>query len=275
MPLRAPDGAVDGVLIIGAEITDQVLGLRQSEQVAYAAEQSRLQMENSKREAIAAALIELGHELPSRVTIAEVIAGGPAEGLLQAGDVVLSYDGAVLHDTAGLLAAIDRTGAGGTGSIVVLRNGVERTFEITPVAGRDPERRALIGVYVAVEYEFPFEVDIQLQKVGGPSAGLMFALGIIDKLTPGALTGGERIAGTGEISATGQVGAIGGIRQKLYGARDAGAEWFLAPAGNCGEVVGHVPDGIEVFRVATLDDALTVLDGIRAGDTSDLPRCTG
>ena len=103
---------------------------------------------------------------------------------------------------------------------------------------------------------------------------MMFALGIIDTLTPGSLNGGEKVAGTGTISADGTVGPIGGIRQKLWGAKDAGADWFLAPESNCDEVVGHVPDGLRVFAVEDLDDSLAVLDAIRdGGDLDALPTC--
>ena len=119
-------------------------------------------------------------------------------------------------------------------------------------------------------------VTVNLGDVGGPSAGTMLALGIYDKLTPGALTGGERFAGTGTITADGVVGPIGGIRQKMYGAQRAGAEWFLAPEANCDEVVGHIPAGLQVFAMTSLDDAIdivqTVADG---GDTSKLATCGG
>ena len=126
---------------------------------------------------------------------------------------------------------------------------------------------------MSVTYDFPFEVQIQLDKVGGPSAGMMFALGIIDKLTPGQLQGGENVAGTGTIDQSGAVGPIGGIQQKLHGALESGATWFLAPADNCDEVTGNIPDGLTVFSVSTLDQALTALEGIKTGDTSDLPTC--
>ncbi|MFW8745634.1 S16 family serine protease, partial [Mesorhizobium japonicum] len=102
----------------------------------------------------------------------------------------------------------------------------------------------------------------------------MLALGIYDKLTPGDLTGGAHIAGTGTIDASGEVGAIGGIRQKMYGARDAGATWFLAPAANCDEVVGHVPAGLHVAKVGTLDQALADVRDIAAHRTSGLATCT-
>jgi PDZ domain-containing protein len=104
---------------------------------------------------------------------------------------------------------------------------------------------------------------------------MMFALGIIDTLSPGELNGGDQVAGTGTITGLGEVGPIGGIRQKLWGAKDAGAEWFLSPEANCDEVVGHVPDGLRVFSVATLDDALTALEAVRDdGDLDALPTCT-
>jgi len=102
----------------------------------------------------------------------------------------------------------------------------------------------------------------------------MFALGIIDTLSEGELNGGKDIAGTGTIDAAGTVGPIGGIRQKLYGAAGAGADYFLAPARNCNEVVGHVPSGLRVFSVGTLDEALTVLSTLRdGGDLDALPTC--
>jgi len=105
---------------------------------------------------------------------------------------------------------------------------------------------------------------------------MMFALGIIDKLTPGPLTGGNDVAGTGTISVDGSVGPIGGIRQKLYGAKDDGAEYFLAPTENCAEVAGNVPDDLTVFAVSTLDEALAAVEVVAAeGDITALPTCTG
>jgi PDZ domain-containing protein len=147
------------------------------------------------------------------------------------------------------------------------------SFDITPSI---PEGATapIIGVVISSEYDFPFDVTIQLDNVGGPSAGQMFALGIIDKLTPGSITGGENVAGTGTITAAGDVGAIGGIRQKMYGAKDAGADYFLAPESNCDEVTGHIPAGLTVFAIETLDDSLAALEAISTGaDTSELPTC--
>ena len=97
----------------------------------------------------------------------------------------------------------------------------------------------MIGVIVRESFRFPFPIKIKVGNIGGPSAGLMFALGIVDKLTPGNLTGGRFVAGTGEIEANGAVAPIGGIQQKMAGARDAGATLFLTPAANCADAVGR------------------------------------
>ena len=129
----------------------------------------------------------------------------------------------------------------------------------------------MIGVQVQEQYKFPFTVKISVGDIGGPSAGMMFALGIIDKLTPNNLTGGKFIAGTGEITASGQVQPIGGIQQKMVGARDAGATVFLAPAANCADTAGAVPAGLRVVKVATLSQAVSDLEAIKAGKS--VPSC--
>ncbi|MFD9676051.1 S16 family serine protease, partial [Streptomyces sp. NPDC059981] len=124
------------------------------------------------------------------------------------------------------------------------------------------------------DHTFPFPIDIKLADVGGPSAGLMFALGIVDKLNPESLTGGKFIAGTGTIDDAGKVGPIGGIQMKTIGARQAGAEYFLTPADNCAAAAAHVPDGLTLVKVDTIDDATKALQKIGKGDTAGLPRCT-
>jgi Lon-like protease len=237
-------------------------------------EQGRLDMENSQKEAVAAALRELGYELGGTVTVAETQPGLPADGVLEAGDVLVSVNGGSFADVTELREAIAENGVDAPAEVVVDRAGEQVTEQVTPVLAEDGET-PVIGVYVEGQYDFPFEVQIQLENVGGPSAGMMFALGIVDKLTEGELNGGADVAGTGTIAGSGEVGPIGGIRQKMYGALRAGAEWFLAPADNCGEVVGHVPDGLTVFSVSTLDEALAALEVIAdGGDTASLPTCT-
>jgi len=237
-------------------------------------EQGAVDMANSQKEAIAAALTSLGYDIPSTLSVVQTQEGSPAQGLLQAGDIIESLNGKTFPDVTGLRAEIAANGVDTPAALVILRDGAEQSLQITPVLSATENPTPILGIIVGSEYEFPFEVKIQLENVGGPSAGMMFALGIIDKLTPGELNGGENVAGTGTISATGEVGPIGGIRQKMYGAVNAGATVFLAPADNCNEVTGHIPAGLAVFKVATLDDSLAVLDAVSSGDdTSDLPVC--
>ncbi|GGH33255.1 YlbL family protein [Microbacterium album] len=237
-------------------------------------QQNATLMVDSQAEATAAALSELGYDVGASVEVTDLTGDdAPAAGILEPGDRILTADGRAVRDAAHLRDLI-QSGGGDPVEIMFERDGERRTVQITPEQGSVAgETMWLIGVTLTTAFDFPIDVTIQLDNVGGPSAGMMFALGIIDVLTPGALNGGEQVAGTGTITANGEVGAIGGIRQKLYGARDAGAEWFLAPAGNCREVVGHVPDGLSVFAVETLDDALAALEGISDGDTAGLPTC--
>ena len=228
-------------------------------------------MINSQQDAIAAALTHLGYDYPTMVSVASVPEGSPAEGVIEPQDQISAVNGTPVANVAELRAALQTNGAEMAASLDIVRGGAAQTVEVTPI---DNDGTIVAGVNVSVAYDFPFEVQIQLDKVGGPSAGMMFALGIIDKLTPGELQGGENVAGTGTIDQAGTVGPIGGIQQKLYGAVENGASWFLAPADNCDEVTGNIPDGLTVFSVATLDEALVALDAIKTGaDTSDLPSC--
>lgn len=238
-------------------------------------EQGRIDMENSQKEAIAAALTYLGHDVPSTLTVVEPTAGGPSEGVLLPGDVVVSVNGEVPADVTALRGLIADNGVSVPADVVVIRDGVEQTFRINPTLSDGETPAPVIGIIVGSDYDFPFTVTIQLENVGGPSAGMMFALGIIDKLTPGPINGGEFVAGTGTISSTGEVGAIGGIVQKMWGAKNAGADWFLAPEANCNEVVGNIPSGLTVYSVDTLDDAIVALAAIRSdGDGAGLKTCT-
>ena len=232
-------------------------------------------MVDSQHEATAAALHELGYDTGAEVTVVSTIDDSPADGLLEEGDIVEKVDGVDVTSAAALRAAIQDS-EGDAVELTVRRGGdqqmgIDVTPELEQVNGVDTW---LVGITLSTEYDFPFDVHIQLDNVGGPSAGMMFALGIVDELTPGELTGGNDIAGTGTIDATGAVGPIGGIRQKLYGARDAGADYFLAPASNCDEVVGHVPDGLTVISTATLEQSIDAIEVIADGsDVGDLPKC--
>ncbi|CAH0273201.1 PDZ domain-containing protein [Microbacterium sp. Bi128] len=231
-------------------------------------------MSDSQLEASAAALRALDYDVPQDIVVGTVDDAGAAAGVLELGDVVTSVDGTPVTTVDEVRSAV-QTGAGAPVSLAIDRNGAESSVSVTPrLSDVNGQQQWLLGVGLTLGFDLPVDVKIQINNVGGPSAGMMFALGIIDKMSPGDLTGGQHIAGTGTIDAAGNVGGIGGIRQKLYGARDAGATWFLAPRANCGEVVGHVPDGIRVFSVSTLQDSLKVLETIRdGGDLDALPTC--
>ncbi|MDY0909319.1 YlbL family protein [Microbacterium sp. CFBP9034] len=237
--------------------------------------ESAAMMVDSQQEATAAALTELGYDVGAQIAVHSILEGSAAEGVLQDDDIVLEANGTPLADVEALRKIVN-AGEGAPVELLIERDGEEQTVSITPKETEvDGETLWLLGVNLMADYEFPIDVTIQLNNVGGPSAGMMFALGIIDTLTPGELNGGDQVAGTGTITGLGEVGPIGGIRQKLWGAKDAGAEWFLSPEANCDEVVGHVPDGLRVFSVATLDDALAALEAVRDdGDLDALPTCT-
>ncbi|MBD8024300.1 YlbL family protein [Microbacterium gallinarum] len=237
--------------------------------------ESAQMMVDSQQEATAAALTELGYDVGARISVHSILDDSAAEGVLEENDVIVAADGEPATDAAALRKIVNDAG-GAPVELLIDRDGEEQTVSITPKETEvDGEKTLLLGVNLITDYDFPIDVTIQLNNVGGPSAGMMFALGIIDTLTPEQLNGGQNVAGTGTITADGEVGPIGGIRQKLFGAKDAGAEWFLAPDANCDEVVGHVPDGLQVFAVETLDDALDALEAVRdGGDVDALPTCT-
>jgi Lon-like protease len=226
------------------------------------------QMASSQELATAAALTQLHIPYQTNVEVLQTVAGYPASKVLKAGDVIEAVDGQAVTGETALSSLITAHPAGTTLQLKVLRAGKTLTV---PVASKLSGSTPVIGVNVQQQYKFPFNVNITVGNIGGPSAGMMFALGIIDKLTKDNLTGGKFIAGTGEITAAGQVQPIGGIQQKMVGARDAGATVFLAPAGNCSDVRGSIPAGLKVVKVSTLSGAVTDLEDLKAGTA--VPSC--
>ena len=235
--------------------------------------QSAVEMTESQENATTAALRQLGIPVTTRVLVDELSDGSPARGRLEPGDVVLEVDGQPAAGGARLRALITAHEPGEQVRVAVRRDGKRVEASIKTSAAEDG--RAIVGILTKDEADYPFTVEISLRDVGGPSAGLMFALGIVDKLTPGALTGGSYVAGTGTIDDAGQVGAIGGIPQKMDGAREVGATVFLVPEGNCAEAVDTAPDGLRLVKVDSLEHAVTALDAMRAGRQDDLPVCVG
>ncbi len=232
--------------------------------------ESTAQMEVSQQDAIAAALTELGYELDRQLYVASVIAETPASKKLVAGDFLVAV-GSVAVATYEELRAQIQLSEGNSVIIKVIRDGKPMEFELTPEKKEDSW---VIGAMVGYVYDFPVDIKLQLGDVGGPSGGLIFALGIYDALTEGSLAGKTHIAGTGTITADGSVGPIGGIELKLISAKKAGATLFLAPEGNCSEVVGQIPDGLSVVIVKDLKSALTAIEDFNSGKPVRPISCT-
>ncbi|WP_372595593.1 PDZ domain-containing protein, partial [Actinotalea sp.] len=228
-------------------------------------------MVSSQENATVSALEELGYEVPTTLTVESTMEGSGAQGVVESGDVVTSLDGLSLTSFADLSAAMDVVGPGQSVTLGVTRDGEPYELEVTTTD--DGTGRAVLGLFIDPTFDLPVDVSIEIDDIGGPSAGTMFALGIVDLLTPEDEANGAVIAGTGTMDLTGAVGPIGGIQQKLIGANRDGAAWFLAPADNCSEVVGNVPDGLTVVKISTLHEAVLAMTAIGEGTGADLPGC--
>ncbi|MFD9882546.1 PDZ domain-containing protein [Streptomyces alboflavus] len=241
----------------------------------------------SQESAKVAALKELKIPVKSQVVVSTVYKDSPAEGRLHAGDVIRSVDGEPVKQFTDVAKLVRKHKPGEQvvfGIVPVKeaaaaekadkRPAATEQVKITTTKAEDDPKVAMVGIKAGTDHTYPFTIDIKLADVGGPSAGLMFALGIVDKLTPGDLTGGKFVAGTGTIEDNGKVGPIGGIEMKTVGARDKGAEYFLTPKDNCASAASDVPDGLTLVKVNTIKDAVESLKAISKGDTADLPKCT-
>ncbi len=234
-------------------------------------EESQAEMTSSQDAATAAALTALGYDVTEPVVFS-VQKGAPADGVLEAGDAILRVGGAATETTDDVIAAVGDAEAGQPLEMVVRRDGKRRTVAVTP---RDGDGKPQIGVQLATQTtDFPIDVTIGIDPaIGGPSAGLMFSLGIYDTLTPGSMTGGQAIAGTGTIDAAGNVGPIGGIQQKIVGAREDGAELFLVPPGNCEEAAGARAGDMRLVEAPTTRSAIDSVEAWVKDPDADLPTC--
>lgn len=234
-------------------------------------QEGEVMMVDSQANAKAAALNLLGIPFESPVKVTAVIKNSAAEGILKAGDTLLTVNGEKTTGLEQIRQIVAKSKDQVPVTFELVREGAKQTVAITPK--RDGEKY-LLGIYVDKIPDLPFKIDIQLAQVSGPSGGQIFALAIYDLLTPGSLLGNNHVAGTGTVDPDGNVGPIGGIKQKMYGAKNAGAKFFLAPADNCEEVVGNIPEGIQVFKVSNLKDSIKALEAIKAGNVASLPVCT-
>ena len=228
-------------------------------------------MVTSQDKAIAVALRELGVKFKSAVEVSFVEQGMPAEGKLLVRDVILAVNGEKVTSAQQIYDAVQAAGPGESVDFRIRRDRTELDVKVAP---RKVGGEQLIGITPGNGFVFPFDVKVNIDPdIGGPSAGLMFSLGIYDTLTPGSLTGGHVVAGTGEIDPEGKVGPIGGIQQKIAGARDDGAELFLVPTDNCDEALGADPGDMRLVRATTMHEARGAIEAWVADPDADLPSC--
>ncbi|MBN9735731.1 PDZ domain-containing protein [Pseudonocardia sp. P1] len=228
--------------------------------------QNQQEFDGSIANAEAAALTHLG--LPTRVTVGALTDGSPSSGVLEAGDEIRAVSGTPIPSVQALLDALGAARPGEPVTLSVVRGrAAPRDVTVTPSAHPEDPARAFLGITPATSPAEGQRLSITLGDVGGPSAGLMFSLALVDKLTPGPLTGGRFVAGTGTIDAEGRVGPISGIRFKMIKAQEVGAQTFLVPAANCAEAAAEGPDDLQLVRVGTLDEAVGALETLNDGGT--------
>ena len=240
-------------------------------------QQSTVQMDTSQSDAVAAALGALKVPYTTYAQIGSVQVGGPADGKLKPADHILRANGKRVTSYDRLAQIIRPLPIGSPITMTVRRGGKVLTERMRTVKSPADPKASAILVTVAPGYRFPFDVKLNIDKnIGGPSGGLMFSMGIYDVLTPGSLTGGKVIAGTGEIDPTGKVAPIGGIQQKLVAAQAAGAKLFLAPADNCAEALegNFDPKKMRLVKVDRLDNAIKDVKAWVKDPGVALPRCT-
>ncbi|HLU56861.1 MAG TPA: PDZ domain-containing protein [Pseudonocardia sp.] len=230
-------------------------------------QQNSAQFTSSEANAEAAAIGEL--QLPATVLVSSLVPDTPAASILQPGDELLAVAGQPIDSVRQVTEVLAPTRPGDVVAVQYRRAGEVRDVEI-PLASRPDREQGLLGVVLGARVR-DGDIRISLGGVGGPSAGLMFALAVVDKLTPGDLAGGRFVAGTGAIEPTGTVTPINGIPFKMRKAYDEGATVFLVPAANCEEAVATRPGDLQLVRVGTLHDAVTALEALKAG--GPVPSC--
>lgn len=235
-------------------------------------EQSDLMMLDSQANAKGAALSLLDIPYTTEIKVTMVEKKGPAGNVLKAADTLLTVQGERATGLEQVRRLVAETKGERTVDMEIVRDGEKLSVSVLP---KLIDKQWRMGIFVQTVPSFPFEIDVQVGNVGGPSAGQMLALAIYDKLTPGELTGGKAVAGTGTIDLDGNIGPVGGAKQKMYGARRAGHEWFLVPSENCDQVLGNIPEGLNVVKVSTIQDSLAAVKAISTNTGTDkLLTCT-
>lgn len=230
-----------------------------------------LAMDESKLTAIVVALRHLGYDVdtdPDGVRVAGVANDAAANGKLQRDDHLLAVAGTPVRNAEQVREAVAGVDVGSPLEISLRRGNEPLDVEITPGENPSDPDRPYLGITLSEIYDLPVELTIGTDQIGGPSAGLMFALGVVEKLDEGDLLGGETVAGTGSLDLDGRVGPIGGVRQKVVAAHAAGVDVFILPRGNLEEARSSAPDDLELVPVETVDEAL---DYLRADDRALTP----
>ena len=254
------------------------------------------QMADSQTQAKVAAMRQLKMPVTEKVEVLTTVEGSPAASVLKGDDRIVKVGDKQIETLTDVPKAVNASN-GSPIDVTVERDGKQQTFKLTPVRSSD-NSRWILGAGLKQSYDLPAHVQYNLDGVGGPSAGLMLALGTVDKLSEGTLladedAGGDPyrsyISGTGTIDADGKVGAIGGIKYKILATGRYGARYFLAPKENCDSIVkmqaqdpdlfnyyhaGQVRGTMVVVPVSTLDEAVKTVEAIKSGTPDDsLPRC--
>jgi len=222
-------------------------------------QQGLAEMSSSQRIAAAVALRELGYKVtPDGVVVSAVDVGAPADGVLEPDDVIVGANGKDVAGPEDLSQVMSGVKPGETVTLRIVRDGAKQSVQVGTKASDDDPPRAIMGIIIEPKLELPVDITIDTGQIGGPSAGLAFALDIIDELGPTDIDHGEKVVATGEIALDGSVHEIGGIEQKTIGARKAGADVFLVPDANA-EGARKYADGLRIVPVSTLDEALHAL----------------
>lgn len=232
------------------------------------------QMETAQDQAVVAALRADQQPVAEVPVVFSVTVGGPAHRLLMPGDLIMSVDGVPTPDIDSVGEAIKKHRVGQNVNFVVIRAKTETDVSIRAAESPAQTGAPVLGIELSKGYRYAPDISFDIgQRIGGPSAGLVFALAIYDKITDGPLLQGRHIAGTGTITTEGTVGAIGGIQEKIAGAEKAGASAFLVPSGNCADLIG-VQTGLTLIKVSTLDDAISSIQKLTSSaDRGELPHC--
>jgi len=210
-------------------------------------------------------------KVPYHAKVSTVAKDTPADGKLKPGDIVLAVDGQTVTQVPQVGDFVREHKVGENVVFLIQRGGAEQTVQLKTAATPGEPTRPMVGITIGVES--PVKVTVNLgQDIGGPSAGTAFALAIYDKLTPGALLDGKHVAGTGTIDALGQVGPIGGIQQKIAGAKNDGATILLVPADNCEAALHAGVNGIQLVKITTLTEAIASIKAAVSGQ-GEVPSC--